>query len=76
MGKYIFIEDSDQMDQKIVNLLQDSLSPYISDFNFEYDKEIIERILPLPNKIAPLYSNQPFRCYLFFNYKLDTTYST
>ncbi len=49
MGKYIFIEDSEQMDQKIMNLLQDSLGPYISDFNFQYDKDLVERILPLPN---------------------------
>ncbi len=67
MGQYIFIEDNESMDDKIINLLQESLRPFIYDFNIEYDKNLIERIIPIPNKSSPHRHNQPFRCYLFFN---------
>lgn len=49
MGKYVFIDDSEQMDEKIINLLHDSLRPYVSNLKYQFDKNKVEKILPLPN---------------------------
>ncbi len=57
-GKYEFIADDEIMNEKIISLLNDSITPFLDDIHFEYDKELVEIIIPNPNSINFLRKNQ------------------
>jgi Ca-activated chloride channel homolog len=47
-GKYVFIGDDEDPSEKIIGLLTDSLSPVISKIRLNFDKEVVESIIPNP----------------------------
>jgi hypothetical protein len=38
------------MTVKIISLLQDSITPFITKFDLQYDKELVDKIIPAPNE--------------------------
>jgi hypothetical protein len=47
-GSHVFITDSEDPSEKIIQLLTDSLSPVISRMKLSYDKDLVESIIPNP----------------------------
>ena len=66
-GKSEFIMDNEDMNSKIISLLSDSLTPFITDFSFEYDTNVVEMISPNPNNFTFLRKNESFQLFFFFN---------
>ena len=50
-GHHVFISDAENPSEKIIQLLTDSLSPVISKVNLNFDKNLVESIIPNPNSI-------------------------
>ena len=63
-GKYEFITNLKDMNEKVIFLLQDAISPFYTDVKIEYDKEIVELMSPLPKIIR---KNEIFNVFFFFN---------
>ena len=70
-GKYEFIGDNEDMNAKIISLLQDSLTPFLTDIKLEYDKTVVEMISPLPESIQFIRKNEALYFYVFFNRKFS-----
>jgi hypothetical protein len=47
-GKAIFIADNEDVAGKIIELLQSTLSPAITDFELKFDSNVVEAIIPNP----------------------------
>jgi hypothetical protein len=47
-GYSIFIEDEEKPEQKIITMLENTLSPVISKIELEYNKDKVESIVPNP----------------------------
>jgi len=63
-GKHEFIGDLKEMNEKVIYLLQDAISPYICGCEIEYDKKIVELISPLPKILR---KNEAFNLFFFMN---------
>jgi hypothetical protein len=62
----VFVGDGGDMEGTIVTLLQSVLTPYLDQFSFEFDKNLVESIVPNPEKMGPITKNEPFNMFLFF----------
>ena len=40
-GKYEFVSDNELLGQKMIYLLEDSITPFLEEFTIEYDKDMI-----------------------------------
>lgn len=69
-GKFEIINEENLMKEKIINLLNDALSPFLTDINLEYDKQIIEMVNPMRNSQSFLRKNESFTIFLFLNKNL------
>jgi hypothetical protein len=49
-----------------VTLLQNVLTPYLDQFSFEFDKNLVDSIVPNPEKMGPITKNEPFNMFVFF----------
>lgn len=47
----MFIGDDEDPSSKIIQLLNESLTPVISEVSLTYDKEVVESIVPNPAKL-------------------------
>ena len=47
-GNHIFISDFEDPSEKIIQLLTDSLSPIISKMRLDYNRDIVESVIPNP----------------------------
>jgi hypothetical protein len=47
----VFIGDDEDPSSKIIQLLNESLTPVISEVSLTYDKEVVESIVPNPAKL-------------------------
>jgi hypothetical protein len=47
-GHHVFINDSEDPSEKIIQLLADSLSPVISKMKLSFDPKVVECIIPNP----------------------------
>ncbi len=65
-GKSVFVDDGGDVEGTIVTLLQSVLTPYLDQFSFEFDKNLVESIVPNPEKMGPITKNEPFNMFLFF----------
>lgn len=46
--------------------MENALTPCLEVFHFEYDKEIVESMIPSPDGMPCIMKNDPFNIYLFF----------
>lgn len=72
-GKHEFIGDNEDMNAKIIGLLQDSLTPFLTDIKLEYDKNIVEMMSPVPDSVNFIRKNEALNFYVFFNKKFAET---
>lgn len=62
-GSSIFISNEEDMGEKIINLLNDSISPSLTDFSVTFDPKYIACIGNMPQKESHVLRGQPFRMY-------------
>jgi uncharacterized protein YegL len=71
-GKSLLLVDKDpEMQSKIIGLLQESLSPALSDFEIVFDKNYVKGIAPLLDSNSHVLRNEPFRLYLLLDESLE-----
>ena len=70
-GHSVFIKDSENPSSKIIQLLNDSLTPVISRVKLSYDHSLVESIVPNPAKIPYILKNQMVSFYLTFKGQLE-----
>jgi hypothetical protein len=70
-GKFIFISDDENPSDKIIGLLEESLTPVISKINLEYDKSVVLSIIPNPTSIPYILKNQVVNFYITFKGQLE-----
>jgi len=68
-GKHEFIAENEDMNEKIINLLEDSITPFLSNFQMVYDKTLIEIVAPLPESINFIRKNEDLKIFAFMNKK-------
>lgn len=56
-GKYIFIQDNENVSGKIIELLGATLSPVIADFAVDFDEKVVESISPNPKSMPYILKN-------------------
>ena len=66
-GQHEFIGDDEDMNAKILGLLQDSLTPFLTDIKLEYDEKVVEMITPLPESMTFVRKNEALNFFVFFN---------
>ena len=75
-GKHEFIAENEDMNEKIIGLLEDSITPFLSDFKMTYDINLINIIAPLPESINFIRKNEEFKVFAFLNKNLMLTKQT
>jgi hypothetical protein len=71
-GKAIFIKDSDDVQGKIIRLLEKALTPSITNFSFEFDKNVVAAISPMPAYFSHILANEPFTCFVLLKDELES----
>ena len=69
-GHHIFITDSEDPSDKIIQLLTDSLSPVISKIKLGYDRDIVESIIPNPESLPYILRDELVNFYVTFKGQL------
>lgn len=64
-GKTIFLADNENVAGKVIELLQATMSPAITLFNFDFDKGVVESIVPNPKEMPYILKNEPVNIYVF-----------
>ena len=70
-GHHIFIKNDENSSDKIIQLLTDSLSPVINKMSLEFDKEIVESIIPNPESMPYILKNEIVNFYVTFKGHLN-----
>ena len=70
-GHHIFIKSDENSSDKIIQLLTDSFSPVINKMSLEFDKEIVESIIPNPDSMPYILKNEIVNFYVTFKGHLD-----
>lgn len=70
-GQHIFISDNEDPAEKIIQLLTDSLSPVISKVKLDYNKELVESIIPNPSSLPYILKNEIVNFYVTFKGQLE-----
>ena len=70
-GKFIFIDDSENPSEKIIGLLEETLTPVIDKVSLKYDKDLVESIVPNPDSLPYILKNEVVNFYLTFKGQLE-----
>ena len=70
-GRHIMIKESSKIAEKVIGLLQVSLSPVLDDFKFSFDKEVVDYMTPGPNTPMNILKNEPINMFVFLNEKFE-----
>ena len=57
-GGHVFIANNEDPSEKIIQLLNDSLSPVINKVNLKYDKNLVESVIPNPESMPFILKNE------------------
>lgn len=66
------IPNLETMTEKIVSLLGTSITPVLDDFSFEFEDNIIDRLVPSPDKIMAIIKNETFNIFIFIKEGLSS----
>ncbi|CAD8149835.1 unnamed protein product [Paramecium pentaurelia] len=66
-GKYQIVSDREDINEKVIDLLEDSLTPYLQAFNLESNINNIAQIIPNPESIICLKKNQELTIQILFS---------
>ena len=47
----MYISDNENMTDKIIQLLNDAITPFLNQFSFKYDKKHVKMIYPVPESV-------------------------
>lgn len=70
-GKFIFIDDSENPSEKIIGLLEETLTPVIDKVSLKYEKDLVESIVPNPDSLPYILKNEVVNFYLTFKGQLE-----
>ena len=70
-GRHILIKETNKIAEKVIGLLQVSLSPVLDDFKFSFDKDVVDYMTPGPNTPLNVLKNEPINLFVFLNEKFD-----
>ena len=56
-GSHVFIKDTEDPSEKIIQLLADSLSPAITRVKLDFDRDVVESIIPNPESMPYVLKN-------------------
>ena len=62
-GKHIFVSDDEDPTAKIIQLLEEAISPVIADFQLSFDPKAIEAVIPNPKEMPYILKNHPVNLY-------------
>ena len=65
-GKFHFIGDDEDLNSKVIDLLQDSITPYLENFNLVHNLKDPYCILPSPDSVICLRKNNAFTLQILF----------
>ena len=71
-GKSIMIGDNENPSDKIIELLEASLTPLVSEISLKYDVDLVESIVPNPKSIPYILKDDPINFYVTFKKRLET----
>ncbi|CAK63523.1 unnamed protein product (macronuclear) [Paramecium tetraurelia] len=66
-GKFHIVGDNEDINEKVIDLLEDSLTPYLEDFKLETNVDKISSIIPNPESIVSLKKNQELTIQILFS---------
>ena len=69
-GSRVFIKDTEDPSEKIIQLLADSLSPAITRVKLDFDRDVVESILPNPESMPYVLKNEIVNFYIRFKGQL------
>ena len=70
------IQDSSKILEKVIYLLQCSISPVLDDFKFQFDSNVVELIAPGTNNAMTILKNEPIDMFVFLNEKFAAAQAT
>jgi hypothetical protein len=70
-GKFIFITDQENPSEKIIGLLEETLTPVIDHVTLKYDKDLVESIVPNPESLPYILKNEVVNFYITFKGQLE-----
>lgn len=62
-GRSVIIGDNENVEGKIINLLNESFTPSLTNFNIEFDQKYICALSPMPNQYSHITRGEPFVMY-------------
>lgn len=65
-GKYVFIQDNENVSGKIIELLSAAMSPVITKFVVDFDDKVVETINPNPKSMPYILKNEPVCLFVAF----------
>ena len=65
-GSHAFIKDTEDPSEKIIQLLADSLSPVITRVKLDFDRDVVESIIPNPESMPYVLKNEIVNFYVRF----------
>jgi uncharacterized protein YegL len=72
-GKSLLLTDEEEDVQgKIIDLLNESLSPSLTSFEILFDKKVIKGVVPLLDSSSHILRNEPFRIYALVDQSIGT----
>ncbi|CAD8061854.1 unnamed protein product [Paramecium sonneborni] len=66
-GKYQIVSDKEDINEKVIDLLEDSLTPYLQAFTLETNFNNIVQIIPNPESIVSLKKNEELTISILFS---------
>lgn len=72
-GKFAFISGEENMEAKVVSLLEDSISPSLTDFEVEYNKDHFAALCNVPGPNSHITRNEPFMMYVLLSKQVMKT---
>ncbi len=70
------IQESSKILEKVIYLLQSSISPVLDDFKFQFDYELVDFMAPGPNTAVTILKNEPIDMFVFLNEKFAAAQAT
>ena len=70
-GKYVMISDEEDPAEKIIELLESTLTPLISELYLHFDEDIVESVVPNPRAIPYILKDDVVNFYVNFKGALD-----
>ncbi|CAD8199925.1 unnamed protein product [Paramecium octaurelia] len=71
-GKYQFVSDNEDINAKVIDLLEDSLTPYLKEFTLQSNVNNIAQIIPNPESVVCLKKNQELTIQVLFSIDQQT----